>query len=239
MSIYAMADLHLSENANKPMDVFGSRWQGYTEKIKKNWSAVIKDEDCVIVPGDISWAASLSEALPDFKLIDSLPGTKYIGKGNHDYWWQTSAKLNKFFADNDLKTIKLLYNNAYDLGEIIITGSRGWYIEERLQNTVNETDYNLVVNREVGRLRIGLLEALKLKEGSNKQIVVFTHFPPVYKDFVCEPIIDTLKEFNIQKCYFGHLHSNYLDPSSIDYEGIRFEIISSDYLNFVPKLIFK
>ena len=35
MSIYAIADLHLSFNENKPMNIFGEKWQNHEEKIQK------------------------------------------------------------------------------------------------------------------------------------------------------------------------------------------------------------
>ena len=34
MSVYVIADLHLSTNADKSMEVFGKRWQNYIEKLK-------------------------------------------------------------------------------------------------------------------------------------------------------------------------------------------------------------
>ena len=89
MSVFAISDLHLSLNSttNKSMEVFGRRWTGYTEKIKKNWQAIVTPEDDVIIPGDISWALSLPEAESDLRFVDSLPGRKFLGKGNHDLWW--------------------------------------------------------------------------------------------------------------------------------------------------------
>lgn len=237
MSIYAIADLHLSEATDKPMDIFGSRWQGYTEKIVKNWKAIVKPTDTVIIPGDISWASTLEESTPDFELINSLPGKKIIGKGNHDFWWQTNAKFKKFLKDNNFDTIDLLYNNAHLVEDFIIAGSRGWYIEERLQNTINETNYDKIVSREAGRVRLSLEAAKKLNVNGDKEITLFFHFPPVYKEFICQPIIDVIKEYGIKKCYFGHIHSNYSEPTKFTFDGINFEIISADFLNFIPKLI--
>ena len=104
MAIYTIADLHLSINdqTNKSMEVFGKRWLGYMDKIKKNWEAVVTENDTVVIPGDISWAMNLEEALDDFLFLESLPGRKLIGKGNHDFWWSTVSKLNKFFAEENI-----------------------------------------------------------------------------------------------------------------------------------------
>ena len=107
-----MADLHLSLSVNKPMDIFGARWTDYMEKIKKNWCAVVTDEDTVIVPGDISWGISLEQSKPDFEFINNLPGKKIILKGNHDFWWSTASKINEFFEKNNFDTINILHNNC-------------------------------------------------------------------------------------------------------------------------------
>jgi len=237
MSLFSIADLHLSLSVDKPMDKFGSRWQGYTEKLEKRWRAVVTDEDTVIVPGDISWGIDLEEALADFKLIDSLPGKKIIGKGNHDYWWSTVTKMKAFFEEHSITTIDFLYNNAFETPEAIIAGTRGWYVEEKLQ--VTETaDYEKIVARENQRLEISLRQAQRLRGDSDKPILVYFHFPPVFKSFRCDEFIETMKKYGIQKCYFGHIHSNYLIPRSVECDGILMTIISADYLDFVPMITF-
>ena len=116
MSLYVMADLHLSSDGSKSMAVFGSRWIDYMEKIRKNWCAVINEEDTVIIPGDISWALKLEDTLEDFRFLDSLPGKKLIGKGNHDFWWSTVSKMTAFLEQNGLSSIRFLYNNASNGG---------------------------------------------------------------------------------------------------------------------------
>lgn len=237
MSIFAMADLHLSSTVNKPMDIFGARWTDYVTKIKKNWSAVVTDEDTVIIPGDITWAIDYSEAREDFKLIDELPGKKLIGKGNHDYWWGTMTKNRNFVKENNFNTIDFLYNNAYKVEDYIVCGTRGWYVDEKLQTgNTKDVEYQKIVAREVQRLRMSLDEAVKLRE-NDEQILVFFHFPPVFNSFVCEEIVDTLLEYNIKNCYFGHIHGTYNIPRNIVYKDITFTLISSDFCNFVPLII--
>ena len=92
--IYAIADLHFDFCKEKPMDIFGENWVGHEEKIINNWIDLIKDEDLILLPGDISWALKLDEAIDDLNRIDELPGKKVIIKGNHDYWWSSLLKLN-------------------------------------------------------------------------------------------------------------------------------------------------
>lgn len=237
MSLFSIADLHLSLTVDKPMDKFGHRWQGYTEKLEKRWRAVVSEGDTVIVPGDISWGIDLNEALADLKFLDSLPGRKIIGKGNHDYWWSTVTKMNAFFEENDITTIDFLFNNAYETEDAIIAGTRGWYVEEKLQ--VTETaDYQKIVNRENARLELSLKEAKKLQGDSSKPILVYFHFPPVFKDFRCDEFIETMKKYGIKNCYFGHIHSNYNIPKTVETDGILMTIIAADYLDFIPMITF-
>lgn len=236
MSLFVMADLHLSTTTNKPMDIFGSRWTNYMEKIKKNWSAIVTDEDTVIVPGDVSWAIDYNEAVEDFRFIESLPGKKLLGKGNHDFWWGTMSKNRKFTEENGFKTIDFLFNNAYKVEDYIVCGTRGWYVDEKLQSTASDAEYDKIVTREASRLRMSLDEAVKLRE-NNEEILVFFHFPPVFGSFVCKEILDILKEYNIKNCYFGHIHGVYNVPRRFEHDGVNFTLASSDFSNFVPLII--
>ncbi|MBQ5801400.1 MAG: metallophosphoesterase [Clostridia bacterium] len=240
MSLFVIGDLHLStlESTNKSMEVFGRRWYDYTSKIEKNWRAVVENDDTVIIPGDISWSLTLEEAESDLKLIDSLPGKKIFLKGNHDFWWATLSKINAFFEKNEMSTISILQNNAYAVEDFIICGTRGWYQDEANDKSKMDNDYEKIVSREAIRLRMSLDEAKKLKEESpDKEIIAFMHFPPYWNGFECREFIDILKEYEVKRCYFGHIHGNYTAPAYTEYEGIELILVSADYLDFVPRLI--
>ena len=236
MALFVIADLHLSADGSKSMEVFGSRWKGYTEKLEKNWKRLVSDEDTVILPGDISWALRLEETLEDFRFLDSLPGQKLIGKGNHDFWWSTSSKMNRFWKAHGLETLHILYNNAYLFEDCIVCGTRGWFTEELYQNTVGEVDYSKIVNRETIRLRLGLEEAVRFRKSAGKDlpIPVFLHFPPVWNGIVCREIVDILHEYGIKTCYFGHIHGAISAPRTTEFEGIRLILCSADALGFSP-----
>ena len=238
MSIFTIADLHLSTNAstNKSMEVFGKRWRDYVEKLKRNWNAIITPNDTVILPGDISWAMTLAEAREDLLLLDSLPGNKIIGKGNHDFWWATLKKTETFFEENEIHSIRCLYNNAYLVENLVICGSRGWFNDESLNGIPENTDYEKIVKREAMRLRLSLEDGKQYPEELER--VVFLHFPPVFREFRCEEILNVLKEYGVKQCFYGHIHGCYDQPSSFMEDGITFSLISADYLNFTPKKIF-
>ena len=240
MSLFVMADLHLSSDGSKSMEVFGNRWSDYMNKIRRNWTAVVGADDTVIVPGDISWSLKLEDAREDLLFLDSLPGKKLIGKGNHDFWWTTAAKMHAMMELNNITTIRLLYNNAYLLEDRIVCGTRGWFVEESQQHTGGSTDYLKIVNREVIRLRLSLDEAVKLRNenGGTLPILVFLHFPPVWNGFVCREIVDTLHEYGIKTCYFGHIHGAFWAPRCTEFEGIEFVLTAADALNFAPLPVF-
>ena len=242
MSVYTIADLHLSthEDTNKSMEVFGQRWQDYTNRIEKNWKNLVTESDTVIIGGDISWALSLDESLSDLKFIESLPGKKILGKGNHDFWWCTMKKHREFFEKHDIKTISFLFNNAHEVEDFIIAGSRGLFHDEDASGVPDNTDFEKLVNREGQRLKMSLGEAVKIKEKSpEKEIIVFMHFPPLWCGKASENILSVLKEYGIKRLYFGHIHGNYTCPPTFEHDGIEMNLVSADYLNFIPKYIKK
>ena len=126
MALYAIGDLHLSLSSNKPMDVFGEGWKDYVRRIGEGFSQ-LNDEDVTVLCGDLSWGMSLEESLEDFRFIDALPGRKILLKGNHDYWWNTVSKMERFLKEHELTTISFLYNNCLTYGDKAICGTRGWF----------------------------------------------------------------------------------------------------------------
>ena len=240
MSLYVIDDLHLStlESTNKSMEVFGRRWDGYMTRIKNNWERLITEDDTVIIPGDISWALSLEEAVSDLKFIDSLPGKKILGKGNHDFWWCTMKKHDELFKKHNITTISFLFNNAHETEDYIIAGTRGWYHDEDCKNAPDNTDFDKLVKREEGRLRMSLNAAMKIKEHSpDKPIIAFMHFPPYWSGKASDSLIEALKEYGIEHVYFGHIHGLYTEPQTFVYDGINMHMISADYIEFIPKIV--
>lgn len=227
MSIFAIGDTHLSFGADKPMDVFGG-WQDYVSRLEKNWKKIVGPDDTVVIPGDISWALNLCDTKADFEFLNSLPGTKIISKGNHDYWWSTKKKMEEFFAENGFDTLKILHNNAYAVEGIAVCGTRGWFFDD------DSADAEKVINRECGRLKMSIAAA---KE-TGLPPVVFLHYPPITGDRICKPIMQVLTNEKIERCFFAHLHGasiNYAFTGT--YEGINFSLVSADSLKFCPKLI--
>ncbi|MBO5898313.1 MAG: metallophosphoesterase [Clostridia bacterium] len=238
MALFVLSDPHLAiAKADKSMEAFGSRWQDYILRLEKNWRAVVSEDDTVVLPGDISWAMTLEEAREDLAFLDALPGQKLLGKGNHDFFWATASKMNAFFEENKLTTLRILYNNAYRIEGMIVCGTRGWFMEEKQQKTVGEVDYQKIVNREVGRLRLSLEAARALQTEQDGEIIPFLHFPPVFGEFRCEEITALLHEYGVRRCYFGHIHFP-VSTTAEEIDGIRYVLCAADHLRFTPLPVF-
>lgn len=240
MALYTIADLHLSTCAetNKSMEVFGGRWENYVQRLRNNWYNLVGAHDTVVIPGDISWALTLREAQSDFAFLDGLPGHKILLKGNHDFWWLTMKKNRDFCQEAGFSTLDFLHNDAKETDRYILAGSRGWYAEADTSGTLTRADFQKITAREAGRLRTSLHAAMCLKESSpEKEILVFTHFPPVWNGKPTEGIYPVLKEFPVRRVFYGHIHGNYTAPACIRYEQIDFYLVSADYLSFIPQRI--
>ena len=224
MALYAIGDLHLSLGTDKPMDVFGGRWEGYIDKIIAGFSVMGPEDTCVIC-GDLSWASGLSESRKDFLFVDSLPGDKIVLKGNHDFWWNTVSKITRLFEKEGITGIRILHNNCYGYGDTAICGTRGWFYEEE-----SDSDFDRrILNRELMRLEVSL------KAAGSCDKLCFLHYPPVYKQYVCPEIIDMMHKYQVKKCFYGHIHGighKYAQEGLV--EGIEFRLVSADHLNFRP-----
>lgn len=222
MSIYAISDLHLSFQTEKPMDKFGSVWAEYEEKMKFWWNEKIEENDIVLIPGDVSWATYLQDAVEDFRFIDGLNGVKLISKGNHDYWWETLNKLNSFLKENNFTTITFLHNTCFDAEDKVICSSKGYdlTVEDKLKK------------REVLRLE------MSLKEGSKKEkeIIAMLHYPPFDKNLQLYEDIETLLiKYGVKTCIYGHLHADgHKRCLNETINGISYKLVSADFLDFNP-----
>ena len=226
MSIFAIGDLHLSFGEEKDMNIFPG-WEHYVERLEENWRRTVRPEDTVIVAGDISWAMKLENTLADFRFIDSLPGEKYLMKGNHDYWWTTVSRMERFLKEQGLSTLHPLHNNAVVAEQVALCGSRGWMFEpgERAEGSITA--------REAGRIRRSLEAAPPEAEK-----ILFLHYPPVFGEQCIPEFFDLMREFGVRECYYGHLHG---DAIPLAYQGafcgVECRLISADYLRFCPQKI--
>jgi len=227
LALYTIGDLHLSLGVNKPMDIFAG-WEDYIEKILKNWNETVGDDDVTVIPGDISWSMSLEEARADFEFLNSLKGRKILLKGNHDYWWNTLAKMRKFLCENGFSSIDILHNNYYRYSSCGICATRGWI------NETEESSDAKVLARESARLETSVASAV----ADGYEPIVFLHYPPVFLSARNDEIFKVLRKYKIKKCYYGHMHgASHKNAVTGLFDGIHFELVSSDFIKFCPKFV--
>lgn len=237
MALYVISDLHLStaQETDKSMEVFGGRWDGYVDRLRSNWLHLISKDDTVVLPGDVSWGLTADEALSDLSFIDSLPGRKILIKGNHDLWWATMKKNRDFCQKHSLTTLDFIYNDAIETDDFIIAGTRGWFADEDAMKSEN-TDFEKIRLRELGRLKASLSQAVKLKENDmDKEILVFLHFPVVMETDCDTEMAQAIEEAGVRRVFYGHVHGNYQIPECLSRNGVEYRLTSADYLNFLPK----
>ncbi len=227
MALFVLGDTHLSLGGNKPMDVFGGAWVDYVDKLKAGFQ-VIQETDTVVLCGDISWGMSLQEAKPDFQFLQELlPGRKILLKGNHDYWWETVSKMTRFFEAEGLENFEFLHNNCLCYGDVALCGTRGWFLD------VEKGPHNeKMLRREVMRLEASL------KAAGDREKICFLHYPPLYQGYHCQEITALLTQYQVPRCYYGHLHGRSTRAAfEGDYQGTAFALVSADHLHFMPKKI--
>ncbi len=233
MSVFAIADLHLSHSTEKPMDIFGSNWENHMQKLRQNWLETVSETDTVVIAGDVSWGMRIAETEEDFRYLESLPGEKIILRGNHDYWWQTMKKLQELCVRLETPSLHFLHNNAYEAENFIVCGSRGWALEPKY----SDEDRKIVL-REAGRLRTSILAGKKLQEAHpEKELLVFLHYPPAYGLLRCDALCEVLAESGVKRVFYGHMH--HADQSRLvrQIAGASSELIAADHLQFTPKRI--
>lgn len=127
MALYALGDLHLSFQVNKPMERFGSIWKHHERKIEKYVNQMVKPEDTLVFTGDHSWGRNLEECREDLAFIERLPGWKILLRGNHDMFWDAkkTAALNREYAGR----LFFLQNNFATYRDYALVGTKGYTFE--------------------------------------------------------------------------------------------------------------
>lgn len=226
MKIYAIGDLHLALSTDKPMEVFGPKWENHVTRLTACWKQLVTDKDIVILCGDLSWAMKLNEAKVDLDFIDQLPGKKVCIKGNHDYWWEKIGVLNTLYD-----SIYFIQNTAYKVGRYAICGTRGWmHFDDALQEDKK------IYLREQERLKLSLQDGIK--KGA-EEIIVALHYPPTNDKREDSPFTALIEQYPVRQVMYGHLHDETGWEKALkgSYNERMYHLVAADYLEFCPKLI--
>lgn len=225
--IYALADLHLSLDGSKPMDVFGEIWRDHAPRMAAAWDEAVGADDVVLLPGDLSWAKTLEQAAPDLRWIADRPGRKVLLRGNHDSWWGSIAKVARALPPR----CELLQNNAFDLGVAVVLGARGWIAPD--DPLATEADA-AVFRKELERLKLSIADADR-RFGRTAPRIAALHYPPWIEGRPPTAVVSLLREAGVGHCVYGHLHGEDHRLAVVgDRDGIRFHFAAADAVGFAP-----
>ncbi len=223
MKVFAISDLHLSINSNKPMNIFGPVWENYLDKIEQSWNKLVSDDDVVLISGDISWAMKLNDAIPDLNYISQFKGKKIILRGNHDYWWSSISGVRSVLKQN----MFAIQNDAIKIGDTIFCGTRGWTVPETTHKT---PDDEKIYNREVIRLGLSLQDAKRLQQ-NNEKIIVMMHYPPFNSKMEDNEFTNLIEQYGVKTVVYGHLHSYDKKQKLIVYKNdVKYYLTSCDLI---------
>lgn len=226
MQLFAIADLHYSGIPPlKPMEIFHPMWENHREKIRDSWLSQVQENDTVLIGGDTSWALKMEDAQADLDELADLPGKKILIRGNHDYWWQTQAKMKNIYGDR----LTFLQAGAILLPDgTAVGGTRGWKTPGDPYFSEEDTP---ILARELLRIESALKELQKLPA---RRRILFLHYPPVWQENRTTPISELIARYPIDLCLYGHLHGENIGSFAPQYtpEGIPCRLVSCDALGF-------
>jgi predicted phosphohydrolase len=229
--LFAIADLHLSASGAKPMDVFGAVWKDHPSRIAAAWDATVAEEDAVLLPGDLSWARDLEEARGDLAWIAERPGLKFLLRGNHDGWWGSIASVRRALP----RGCHALQNDAFDLGEVVLVGARGWTSPDDPSAVPGDA---AIFARELARLRLSIEDADR-RFGRYRPRWAMLHFPPWIEGQAPTDVVPVLRHGGVTACVYGHLHGpDHALGVQGEREGIRFHLVAADAIGFAPLPLF-
>lgn len=242
MALYAIGDIHLTFNSSKDMSVYGDIWKEHEERFYKNYMEVIGPEDTVVFTGDHTWGGHLSTCRPDIEWICNLPGRKILLRGNHDIFWQVkrTKRLNEEYRDR----LFFLQDNYAVYGDYALVGSKGYCYEpwDNNENALEHAERRYM--KEERRVRKSLELA---SEAGYSRFIMFLHYPPTeivssgnqYGGNPKSCFTQLAEEYGVRMVVYSHLHGDarFYDSLMGMHDGIEYQLVSGDYLGFMPKKI--
>lgn len=223
MKIFAIADLHLSNDESKPMDIFGAQWENHFARIREDWLSKVSEEDIVLLPGDLSWEMKLEAAVSDIRRVAALPGRKVLIRGNHDYWWSSIGRV----RENLPAGMYAIQNDAVTIDGYTFCGTRGWV----LPGEDSDEDDERIRVRELGRLRLSVESALRI--AGDGPIICLLHYPPLLEAMRDTDVTALIEQTPIREVVYGHLHGNALKGAFRGvHNGVNYHQVSCDGIGF-------
>ncbi|MFO0908498.1 MAG: metallophosphoesterase [Isosphaeraceae bacterium] len=227
MSVWAISDLHLSHARPMPREQFALRWRDHATRIAQQWREVVRRDDLVLLPGDLSMARNHREVQPDLEWLESLPGTKLLTPGNHDVWWNGVAKVSPLLR----KSQRAVCGNAIELSGVVVCGAQGY--------DPNAEDDNLAhknrVSRESQLLESALDRAATLRN-PGVPLYILWHYPPFDRHGRAAPCVQQFEAAGATAVVYGHLHTVSQWSRAVNgvVNGVRYACVAADAIGFRP-----
>ncbi len=230
MNVWAISDLHLSFARPDRRERYATRWRDHVHKIEHNWRALVRRDDVVLVPGDVSMAISHRDVQPDLAWLGRLPGRKVLSPGNHDRWWNTVEAIQPFLRD----FTTAVEGTAALVGEVVVCGARGAVVP---REPGMPEDPALVP--ELAALDRALEQAAALGGGRDRRLYVLWHYPPFDEHGRPGPVVERVKAAGAAACVYGHLHIEGQWSRAVQrpVDGVRYHCVAADAVGFRPLLI--
>jgi len=230
MKAWAVSDLHLSFAKPDRRDRFGARWADHAAKIEAGWRAVVRREDLVLLPGDISMARNHRELQPDFRWLEGLPGRKVLSPGNHDGWWNSLARIRPLLRPS----MRAVDGTAERVGDVIVAGARSMAVP-RTDDPDAPPDL-AAVERALAGVEAALAAADTLRGDADLPLLFLWHFPPFDAYGRPGPWVERFEAHRVTACLYGHLHMQGQWANAVQglHGNVRYQCVSADAVGFQP-----
>jgi len=227
MALWAIADLHLSLARPDRRERYAARWRDHAEKIAEQWREVVRRDDLVLLPGDLSMARNHRDLQPDLAWIDRLPGIKVLSAGNHDAWFNGVEAIRPMLR----RSILAVGGDAVEVGGAVVCGTLGAPVP------ADEPDLTQLAtsDRELAALDRALAHASTIR-ANGQPLYVLWHYPPFDQHRRPGPCVDRFEAAGVTACVYGHLHIEGQWSMAVqgDVRGVRYHCVAADAIGFRP-----
>lgn len=227
MNVWAIADLHLSLARPEPRERYAARWRDHAARIEREWRAVVRPTDLVLLPGDLSMARNHRELQPDLAWLDRLPGTKVLSPGNHDAWWNGVERIRPMLR----KSLLAVGGDALATHGVVVCGTLG--LPPRADDSEEPPSEDS--DRELALLDQALADARRLRT-DGEPLYVLWHYPPFDQHRRPGPCVRRFEAAEVTACVYGHLHIEGQWSLAVggDVRGVRYHCVAADAIGFRP-----
>jgi len=228
MNVWAISDLHLSFARPDRRDRYAGRWRDHASKVEQSWREIVRAEDLVLLPGDLSMARNHRDLQPDFDWLHRMPGTKVLSPGNHDQWWNGVDAIIPLLRPSMLA----VDGTAIEIAGTVVCGTLGATVPTEEPTSRQHDDTKLALHR----LAYALAQAEGLRSSPETPLFVLWHFPPFDGHGRPGPWVELMEQARVTHCLYGHLHTTAQWARAVQGRvgTIRYACVAADAIGFRP-----